>query len=1016
MSDASGGVYLPPVVAKIIGDDGSLVRTFEEAKALLADLTKTDTTVQIDGDSKPLTASIAAANAQLLAFAKRITNARLGADAKPFWTELAALRASVESMSPLEIRVALSGMAATLTEAELTKTIAAGLGGAGGAGGGGLAGLLMAMGGGNGKGVGLGFAGALGLPAFGSLLSLGGLGAEHMVTTGLGLAGSAVGGLLGGAALGGTALGVMGVGMGTDMAGIGQALNDTKAVYSAQQQLNQAMTTYQSVVAQYGAGSAQAALALQQVQQAQVSVNSALTSFSPIARGAVAQASQTAIGFRSMFDQVTGQAEKIGAQILTQLMQVGETFLPAIGSFAAQNMSIIKSAIQPLLTWIQGPGFMVFHQLEDVFQRNLPTAIHAFTQAFELIGRVMERLAPQTGGIVGFFDKLFTRLNGSGFSHFMGEVQKMVDLFHTWMHFLGAIGHTIVDLFKPAVGVGQTLIKILTGLLGQLDKWLTSNKGGKGALSDLLGAHLGEIKALGPVLASVLPALEGFASAYMRMAGGVTRYAMVPILEGVAKAISLLNRHTGGAAGAILGMAGAFYLVGKQLNPVLKNLGALKTALTSGLASGVGVLQALGKGLRVASAEGIMTGLKSVVTSLKAMRGAGIAASEGEDAAAASGTLLDTVLGIGVLGAIAALALGIYELVKHWKTVWNTIEQVAGTVASFIIRDVVTHIVNAFLDMAEMVTGAAATAFGWVPGVGPKLQQAHQAVVNFKNNVDNTLSQMATQAGNWGNTTVANLVHNLNAGALEATQVGRNILAGLSKGLTEGQITVADAAQTVMNVVTTTAGRAVRAQSPSVTFMELGQFIVQGLSLGLGNAGENAKAASTITTLMSKLIGLVKKMIPQFQSIGVQLMQGLAGGIVAGTAAVAQAAANAVTAAMNAAKAAGGIHSPSLLMAEQVGLPLAQGVAMGVQGGTSQVMAAMSSLVRQGAIAGRTTPMGGAGMGYGGGYGAPSIQVTQHLQFSGAAGSNPQLAAREMEKAAQQVMTQVVRRLQAGAA
>lgn len=604
---------------------------------------------------------------------------------------------------------------------------------------------------------------------------------------------------------------------------------------------------------------------------------------------------------------------------------------------------------------------MGLRERHSVFQRNLPTAIHAFTQAFELIGRVMERLAPQPGGIVSFFDKLFTRLNGSGFSHFMGEVQKMVDLFHTWMHFLGAIAHTVVDLFKPAVGVGQTLIKILTGLLGQLDKWLTSNKGGKGALSDLLGAHLGEIKALGPVLASVLPALEGFASAYMRMAGGVTRYAMVPILEGVAKAISLLNRHTGGAATAILGMAGAFLLVGKQLNPVLKNLGALKTALTSGLASGVGVLQALGKGLRVASAEGIMTGLKSVVTSLKAMRGAGIAASEGEDAAAASGTLLDTVLGIGVLGAIAALALGIYELVKHWKTVWNTIQQVAGAVASFIIRDVVTHIVNAFLDMAEMVTAAAADAFGWVPGIGPKLERAHQAVVDFKNNVDNTLSQMATAAGNWGNTTVQNLVTNLNAGALQATQVGRNILAGLSKGLTEGQITVADAAQTVMNVVTTTAGRAVRAQSPSRTFADLGSNIIQGLAIGMGNPTDTGKATGVIAKLMRTLVALVRAQVPVFTSIGVQLMQGLAAGIGSGSAAVSAAAANAVTAAMKAAKAAGGIHSPSLLMAEQVGLPLAQGVAMGVRSFLHPLGVGPIGRVQRASSSEQTTPQNGPG-------------------------------------------------------
>jgi len=70
----------------------------------------------------------------------------------------------------------------------------------------------------------------------------------------VGLLGSAAGAGLGGLALGGTALGVAGVGMGTDMAGIGQAIGDAKKYTADMNALNQA-------IAVYGQGSTEAALA-----------------------------------------------------------------------------------------------------------------------------------------------------------------------------------------------------------------------------------------------------------------------------------------------------------------------------------------------------------------------------------------------------------------------------------------------------------------------------------------------------------------------------------------------------------------------------------------------------------------------------------------------------------------------------------------------------------------------------------------------------------------------------------
>ena len=94
-----------------------------------------------------------------------------------------------------------------------------------GGGGGGAGGLLAGFGG---KGLGslLGFGGLFGLAHFGSIAGLAGLGPEHLLMTGVGLAGSASGALLGGGALALGSLATMGVGMGTDLAGIGQAGGD----------------------------------------------------------------------------------------------------------------------------------------------------------------------------------------------------------------------------------------------------------------------------------------------------------------------------------------------------------------------------------------------------------------------------------------------------------------------------------------------------------------------------------------------------------------------------------------------------------------------------------------------------------------------------------------------------------------------------------------------------------------------------------------------------------------------
>lgn len=46
--------------------------------------------------------------------------------------------------------------------------------------------------------------------------------------------------------------------------------------------------------------------------------------------------------------------------------------------------------------------------------------------------------------------------------------------------------------------------------------------------------------------------------------------------------------------------------------------------------------------------------------------------------------ILNAMLGVGILGGIALLVVGIYELVKHWKTVWGEIKRITGDVVDFL--------------------------------------------------------------------------------------------------------------------------------------------------------------------------------------------------------------------------------------------------------------------------------------------------------------------------------------------
>lgn len=585
----------------------------------------------------------------------RVASGSVGAGKFATSAQLASMLAGLSSAD----RAALSS--------DALGAAAAGAGGAGGGGGGGwLGGLLggAAGGGGGGKnskgpslgtvlmGALWGKGGALGLAGFGSIGSLAGLGVEHLAMTGLGLAGSATGGLIGGGLLGLGAAGTMAVGMGTDLAGIGQASHDIRSTVTAMSNLDKA-------VAVYGANSRQARIA-------QAQLNYTLSNFSPIARVAIATAAQTADRFQAMFVAVTGVATKTGAQIINQVMLVGEKFLPTIGRFAAQNMAIIQKGLQPLFAWMQnaGPqgGLGIFTDLERIFQGTLPTAVHALTQGLELFAKTVDVAAHYTGGFVAALDRFVTKWNSPpNFARWSTEIGKLIGDFHLWFNLIKAVAVDIFDLFHNDVGTGSAIVVTLTNMLHKLGQWETSTRG-RAALHSIFAVHKAEILQL----LHLLPPLVSILGKVVLAIEPPLVQAFTAVLKVIVPVVNALASNPFGAW--VLGIALLAGRVG-LLVPVLTTVDRLLGRIILGqgakglvAGAGTGVKGLLGK-----------IGIGGGAAAAGDAAGAGVAGAEAGAAGAGGGILAGGLAGLSlpvigeILAAIAAVGVGAYELVKHWR-------------------------------------------------------------------------------------------------------------------------------------------------------------------------------------------------------------------------------------------------------------------------------------------------------------------------------------------------------------
>ena len=368
-----------------------------------------------------------------------------------------------------------------------------------------------------------------------------------------------------------------------------------------------------------------------------------------------------------------------------------------------------------------GPSSQILKSLLDVVANLLPFLVQvgklmatALAGPFSSFAAVLSGLLPTLVSVAG----ILAQFAGAVLSDLSGGLQLVV---------------SVLKIITPSLNQ-------LTGVLGQVFNTLES-KGSFAQLGDILedlATPIGNL--INALVRGLLPVLPSLANAFNTIVNAMSTV-------GVAALTALLPAITG----IVEVLAGVIHAIPPQtLTDIVMGLlllsGAMKVMNAIGIATSLTM-----KGLSVAmSEEGLAARAVAAATALwngvttvaAAIAKAWAVATDGETIAlaamylwenlvtiatkawAVAEAILDIALDAGPIGliiiAVAALGVGVYELYKHWSTVWAWIKRIAEDAWQFISNGWGKYL---FGPIGLLVTAATDlyrhwdTIWGWIKGV-----------------------------------------------------------------------------------------------------------------------------------------------------------------------------------------------------------------------------------------------------------------------------------------------------------
>ena len=393
------------------------------------------------------------------------------------------------------------------------------------------------------------------------------------------------------------------------------------------------------------------------------------------------------------------------------------------------------------------------------------------------------------------------------------------------------IGIALLPFFNELV---DTLIPIVQNLEGPLSQIATT-------IGDTLGTVLKEIAPLLPTIAEAFAALGG---AIANILGSAIQ-ALIPVVTPLMQLFAELAQRIGPILAPILAKLGE--LLGAILDAVLPLLDPLANLILDLLDAASPIIEILIDGLilLVRAFQPMLTAIGNLLGPLGELIFVLFEAMAPIiEPLMPILTMLADLWGEYMVFSIGLLTVAIGYLLQAF-----------ADIAPFILNKVAVPSIRYFTIFASGIIEAADRAFGWIPGMGEKLDGARQALVTWRDNSVEAARDAANKIGAEGKRIGEELVENgrkamLNPESLAKTRnagfrVGEALGDGVAKGMGSKQTLINNEAERVAKQAEAAAKRALGIQSPSKVFTEIGKEIVAGFAKGVR---DNAREAVTAVT------------------------------------------------------------------------------------------------------------------------------------------------------------------------
>lgn len=490
--------------------------------------------------------------------------------------------------------------------------------------------------------------------------------------------------------------------------------------------------------------------------------------------------------------------------------------------------------------------------------------------------------------------------------------------------------------------------------------------GAIGTFTDVLGSVADLARDLWNALGQVIGRFTGLAgsagdaASFGSTVGGAFESiltAVKPVIDRLDDLSNWCGQHAGAIATAISAIGGAFAAFKTaQFTAAavkhLKDLGAAASLASEAMKGGKGAFAAISESISAlgSNAGGITSAIGGITGRI-----AGLQASAAKAGGGIKG--LSAALGLGpwglVAAGIAAVVAGLVWFFTQTKTgqqmwasftsflssAWQTTVEKVTSIGQFIASFFTSTLPSAVQSIGQWFQQLPETIAYWLGYTVTSIAlyaaafaaQALQMGMQFVQNVGTFLMNLPGSIASWLASTAASIGTWAASTAMQALQMGSQFLTNVGTFL----------AQLPGRVAAWLAG----------TIASIGGFVSQ----------MGAKAAQAAGQFASNIINGLASLPGRMLSIGANIVNGIVNGIKNKIGSIGSSLLSGVNDALNAVKSKLGIHSPSRVFRDQIGVMIGRGLALGIDDSTAAVAKSMGGLTGMLATPSLPTPYSGGG-------------------------------------------------------